>query len=133
MCNAGRAAPEWRRERHDPDAVEKPFAAMRKRIDEVTKRCSSVSEKRIALRPRIAPAIPLTLELDDEIDGKFTRKFRLCFDSEAIARVEKLTGISFVDGDVFKEPTMPDARRSVVGYRGPRAAARNTTQTKGLP
>lgn len=61
----------------------------------------------MALRPRIAPAIPLTLELEDEIAGTLTRKFRLSFDADAIARVEALTGISFLNGDIWRQPSVP--------------------------
>jgi hypothetical protein len=67
-----------------------------------------MAEKRIALRPRIAPSVELTLELDDEISGSFTRKFRLSFDAEAIARVENLTGVSFLNGDIFRQPSVPN-------------------------
>lgn len=61
----------------------------------------------MALRPRIAPSVPLTLTLEDEISGSFTRKFRLSFDAEAIARVESLTGVSFLNGDIWRQPSVP--------------------------
>jgi len=55
-----------------------------------------------ALRRRIAPAVSLTLELEDDSGGHLTRTFRLSFDFNAIALVEERTGLTLLAGDIWK-------------------------------
>jgi hypothetical protein len=57
------------------------------------------------LRRRIAPSVPLTLDLEDDSGAKFTRSFKLCFDFNAIALVEDESGYSLLDGEIWKHPT----------------------------
>lgn len=59
------------------------------------------AEKEMALRRRIVPSVPLTLNLDDDSGSKLTRVLRLSFDFNAIARIEDMTGISVLRGEIW--------------------------------
>lgn len=54
-----------------------------------------------ALRKRLAPAAPLTLELADADGGKFVVSFRLCFDFNAAAEIKEKTGLSILNFAAF--------------------------------
>jgi hypothetical protein len=56
-----------------------------------------------ALRRRIAPSAPLTLELADDNGDKFIRTFRLSFDFNAMVLVQELTGFSMLNGEIWNE------------------------------
>jgi hypothetical protein len=45
------------------------------------------------IKKRIAPSVPLTLELTDDGGATFVRNFRLSFDFNAFARIEEKTGL----------------------------------------
>lgn len=53
------------------------------------------------LRRRIAPSVPLTLELEDEGGEKFVRSFRVSFDVNAMALVQEETGYSMLNGEIW--------------------------------
>ena len=48
-------------------------------------------EKRTALKRRIAPSYPLTLELTDESGAKFTQTFQLAFNYKSGAAIQERT------------------------------------------
>lgn len=50
-----------------------------------------------ALRRRIAPSVPLRLELKEDDGKSFIREFRLCFDFNAAARIKEKTGVSVLN------------------------------------
>lgn len=54
-----------------------------------------------ALRRRIAPSVPLKLDLEDDIGSKFTKNFRLSFDANAAAEVEERTGFNMLRGEIW--------------------------------
>ncbi len=49
------------------------------------------------LRRRIAPSIPLKLDLKDDSGTSFVREFRLCFDFNTCARIKDKTGVSMLN------------------------------------
>ena len=55
-----------------------------------------------ALRRRIAPSFPITLQLPEEDGSIVPQTFRLAFDFNAFARIEEVTGYSVLNGDVWK-------------------------------
>jgi|GEM_PF-2633207 len=55
-----------------------------------------------ALKRRIAPSIPLKLELEDDNGSKFTKNFRLSFDANAAAEVEDRTGFNMLRGEIWQ-------------------------------
>lgn len=69
----------------------------------------NVSSKNGALRRRVAPSVPLTLELEDDAGGKFTRSFRLAFDMNAAAEIEERTGLSLLDAGIWQHINEPVA------------------------
>lgn len=60
-----------------------------------------------ALRRRIAPSTPLTLELEDDSGGKFVKTFRLCFDFNAGAEILDRTGLSLLNGSIWQHIDKP--------------------------
>jgi hypothetical protein len=60
-----------------------------------------------ALRRRIAPSTPLTLELEDDIGGKITKTFRLCFDFNAAAEIKERTDLSLLNGSIWQHIDNP--------------------------
>lgn len=54
-----------------------------------------------ALKKRIAPSVPLVLELEDDSGAKFKREFRLSFDFNASAIVEEKTGLNLLTAEVW--------------------------------
>jgi hypothetical protein len=54
-----------------------------------------------ALRRRIAPSVPLTLELLDDGGATFKREFRLAFDFNVCATIEEKTGVNVLDAIDF--------------------------------
>jgi hypothetical protein len=54
-----------------------------------------------ALRRRIAPSVPLTLQLKDDGGASFTREFRLSFDFNVCATIEEKTGVNVLDASDF--------------------------------
>jgi hypothetical protein len=56
-----------------------------------------------ALKRRIAPSVPLTLELDDDNGSKMVRNFRLSFDANAAAEVEERTGFNMLRGEIWEK------------------------------
>lgn len=62
-------------------------------------------EQEKALRRRIAPAVPLKLELEDDSGATFVRNFRLSFDFNAVTLVEETTGFSLLSGAIWKRIT----------------------------
>lgn len=62
-------------------------------------------EKASALRKRVAPGVPLTLHLKETDGSSFTRSLILTFDFNAVAEVEELTGLSLLDGQVWRKPS----------------------------
>jgi len=54
-----------------------------------------------ALRRRIAPSVPLTLELTDDNGEKFTRSFHLSFDFNAMTLVQEQTRLSMLNGEIW--------------------------------
>ncbi len=54
-----------------------------------------------ALRRRIAPSVPLTLELSDDNGTSFKREFRLCFDFNVCACIEEKIGVNVLDAKDF--------------------------------
>jgi hypothetical protein len=54
-----------------------------------------------ALRRRIAPSVPLTLELKDDGGASFKRDFRLAFDFNVCATIEEKTGVNVLDASDF--------------------------------
>jgi hypothetical protein len=53
------------------------------------------------LRRRIAPSVPLTLELADDSGEKFSRSFLLAFDFNAMTLVLEQTGYSMLTGEIW--------------------------------
>lgn len=60
------------------------------------------------LRKRLAPAVPLTLNLEDDDGGKFSRSFKLCFDFGAGVAIRDKTGLNLRDFAIWKESERPD-------------------------
>jgi hypothetical protein len=58
-------------------------------------------EKKSALKKRIAPSLPLKLELVDDNGSTFTRNFRLSFDFNALARIQEKTGIRMLGLEIW--------------------------------
>lgn len=56
-----------------------------------------------ALKRRIAPSVPLKLELDDDSGAKFVKNFRLSFDANAAAEVEERTGFNMLRGEIWEK------------------------------
>ena len=54
-----------------------------------------------ALKRRLAPSYPLTLELAVDEGQGFKREFRLCFDFNVCAEIEEKTGVSVLDAKEF--------------------------------
>ena len=54
----------------------------------------------VAIRRAIAPATPLTLELEGE-QGKFILNVKLAFDFNAFSRIEAKTGANIFLGNIF--------------------------------
>lgn len=54
-----------------------------------------------ALKRRIAPSVPLKLELMDDGGATFVREFKLSFDFNAAAIVEEKTGLNLLTGAVW--------------------------------
>jgi len=55
------------------------------------------------IKKRIAPSVPLTLELTDHSGAKFTRNFWLSLDFNAYARIEQKTGLKMLGGGMFTQ------------------------------
>lgn len=53
------------------------------------------------LRKRIAPSVPLTLELDEDGGGKRILNFRLSWNFRASAEVEERTGLNLLTGEAW--------------------------------
>lgn len=62
-----------------------------------------------ALRKRITPSVPITLELEDDGGAKFTKSFHVSFDYNTVTTIEERTGLQMVSGkeheSVWKNPT----------------------------
>ncbi len=56
-----------------------------------------------ALKRRIAPSVPLKLELDDDKGEKFVKNFRLSFDANAAAEIEERTGFNMLRGEIWEK------------------------------
>jgi hypothetical protein len=56
-----------------------------------------------AIKRRVAPSVPLTLELLDDSGAKFTRNFRLSFDFNALARIEEVIEFSMLNTVVWSK------------------------------
>ena len=56
-----------------------------------------------ALKMRIAPSVPLKLELEDDNGSKYVRNFKLSFDANAAALVEEKTGFNMLRGEVWEK------------------------------
>ncbi len=54
-----------------------------------------------ALKKRIAPSVPLSLDLTDDTGGKFTKNFKLSFDFNAKAEIEERTGLNMLTAQVW--------------------------------
>jgi len=54
-----------------------------------------------AIKRRIAPSVPLTLDLKDDSGATFKRDFRLSFDFNATALVEERTGLNLLTAEVW--------------------------------
>jgi hypothetical protein len=54
-----------------------------------------------ALRRRIVPSVPLTLELTDDSGSTFSRSFRLSYDFNAFALINERTGLSVLGGNIW--------------------------------
>ena len=54
-----------------------------------------------ALKRRIAPSVPLKLQLDDDGGANFVREFRLSFDFNAAALIEEKTGLNLLTAEVW--------------------------------
>ena len=54
-----------------------------------------------ALKRRIAPSVPLKLQLDDDGGTNFVREFRLSFDFNAAALIEEKTGLNLLTAEVW--------------------------------
>lgn len=65
-----------------------------------------------SLKRRIAPSVPLVLQLEDDDGGVSTRTLRLSFDFNAIALIEERTGIGVLDGEIW---SVLDPRRKKTG------------------
>jgi hypothetical protein len=61
-----------------------------------------MSFKESALKRRIPPSVPLTLELQDHTGAKSSKSFMLCFDFNAIATVEEMTGLGMLNGEIWE-------------------------------
>jgi hypothetical protein len=59
--------------------------------------------KDTSLRRRIAPSVPLKLELVDDGGATFTRNFRLSFDVNAMTLVQEQTGLSMLNGEIWND------------------------------
>ena len=59
--------------------------------------------KNDSLRRRIAPSVPLSLELVDDGGATFTRNFRLSFDLNAMTLVQEQTGLSMLNGEIWND------------------------------
>jgi hypothetical protein len=59
--------------------------------------------KDTSLRRRIAPSVPLSLELVDDGGATFTRNFRLSFDLNAMTLVQEQTGLSMLNGEIWND------------------------------
>jgi hypothetical protein len=56
-----------------------------------------------ALKMRIAPSVPLSLQLEEDNGAKFTKNFRLSFDANAAAEVEERTGFNMLRGEIWEK------------------------------
>jgi hypothetical protein len=54
-----------------------------------------------ALRRRLVPSAPLMLTLAEDGGSTVTHAFRLSFDFNALARVEELTGLNVLSGEIW--------------------------------
>lgn len=54
-----------------------------------------------ALKKRIAPSVPLSLELTDDTGEKFVKNFKLSFDFNAKAEIEERTGLNLLTAEVW--------------------------------
>jgi hypothetical protein len=80
------------------------------------------------LRRRIAPSVPLTLELADDSGEKFTRSFLLAFDFNAMTSVLEQTGYSMLTGEIWNhvnEKTLSIMFHAAVLLRHPEYASDN--------
>jgi hypothetical protein len=50
----------------------------------------------IPIKKRIAPSVPLKLEMTDDNGSTFVRNFRVCFDFNVLGRIETRTGINML-------------------------------------
>jgi hypothetical protein len=55
------------------------------------------------IKRRIAPSVPLKLELADDNGATFVRNFRLSFDFNALARIEEKTGLRMLGIGVWTQ------------------------------
>lgn len=60
-----------------------------------------MANKPVVIRKRLAPSVPLSLEVGDEAGNKEILSLRLSFDFNALALVEERTGISLLSGKIF--------------------------------
>ncbi len=77
-----------------------------------------------ALKRRIAPTVPITLELEDEDSQKFKKTFHLCFDFNAISLIEERTGFSLLDGLAIWGEVAPAATAEGKKKKGRKASRR---------
>lgn len=54
-----------------------------------------------ALKRRIAPSVPLNLELEEDAGAKSVKNFRLSFDFNAKAEIEERTGLNLLTAEVW--------------------------------
>jgi hypothetical protein len=54
-----------------------------------------------AVKRRVAPSVPITIELLDDSGAKFTRNFRLSFDFNAFARIEEKTDVRVLGMEIW--------------------------------
>jgi len=59
------------------------------------------------LKKRIAPATPVTLDLQDATGPSYKLRFNLCFDYNAAAAVQEHTGLKLTDASVWKHIDEP--------------------------
>lgn len=62
-----------------------------------------MAKEPVVIRKRLAPSVPLTLEVGDEAGNKEVLSLRLSFDFNALALVEEFTGISLLSGKIFNQ------------------------------
>jgi hypothetical protein len=73
-----------------------------------------VPEKVTALKRRIAPSFPLTLELVDDGGAKFTQTFRLTFNMNVGANVQEKTGLRITDFSIWTHLADPAVIRAML-------------------